>query len=129
MTGHRGQRVADVLREVIARAVREELRDPRVGFVTITGVEVSADLRHARVYVAAHGGDPERAATLEGLNRAAPFLRRTVAHEARLRYTPDLRFLEDSGVERGSRVESLLGEIRASGEETPADDTGEDEDA
>jgi ribosome-binding factor A len=125
LSGHRGQRVADVVREVLARSVREDLRDPQVGFVTITGVEMSPDLRHARVYVAAHGDDLTRGATIDGLNRAAPFLRRALAHEARLRFTPDLRFIEDSGVEHGSRVESLLSEIHST-DEAPSVDREED---
>ena len=112
MTSHRKARLADVILDVLARAVREEVRDPRVGFVTLTGVEVSTDMQHAKVFVSSIGSDDERAASVDGLNHAVPFLRRRVAAEARLRHTPELRFILDESIERGFRVEKILGDIR-----------------
>ena len=111
MSGHRMERLADAIRGILARVLREEMRDPRVGFVTITAVEVSADLRHARVFVSRLGNADEKAASVAALNRAASFLRRTLAREANLRRTPDLAFVEDSALKSGFRVEDLIDQI------------------
>lgn len=112
MTAHRPERVGDTIREILSRIVREEMRDPRLGFVTLTDVRVSADLHHAKVFVAAHGEPAERETSVEALRRAAPFLRRALARDGRLRHTPELHFAVDEAVEKGFRVESLLREIR-----------------
>jgi len=115
VTTHRPERVADVLRDVLALLLREEVRDPRVGFVTITEVKVSPDLRHARVYVSRLGDAGERAASIVALNHAVPYLRREVARRAGLRRTPDLAFVEDTVLASGFRVDHLLDEIRDQG--------------
>ena len=111
MTVQRSDRLADVIRQALAEAVQHDLRDPRVGFVTLTGVKLSADLRHARVYVSALSGRADLETSLKALNHAAPYLRRNLARRARLRFTPRLRFLEDVAVTRGARVEQLLDEM------------------
>lgn len=121
MTTHRPERVADLIRETLARALLEEVRDPRIGFVTLTGVELTPDLKLARVYVSTLGPGTEREQSLAGLRRAAPFLRRTLARKAGLRFTPRLEFLFDSTLEDGSRVERLLSDLR---EEQPPDVAG-----
>ena len=117
MSGHRSQRVGPRIQEIVARLLREEVRDPRIGFVTLTGVEVSKDRHVAKVFVAAHGSESERAAALTGLNSAAPFLRRAVGRELSLRFTPEIVFEEDSGFEHGFRVESILRELQEKPEE------------
>jgi ribosome-binding factor A len=119
MTGHRGERVGQRIQEIIARLLRKEVRDPRIGFVTLTGVELSGDLRHARVFVSSLGSDAERAGALEGLRRAAPFFRRVVARELSLRFAPELVFVEDTGMQRGFRVDSILRDLER---ERPADE-------
>lgn len=111
MSGHRRERVADLVRETLARAVREDLRDPRIGFVTVTGVTLSPDLRNARVFVSTLETE-RRDRTLEALRHAAPFLRRKLAREAGLRFTPTLEFRWDESIESGARVDHLLDEIR-----------------
>jgi ribosome-binding factor A len=111
MSPHRAQRVADIVRQVLARALREEVRDPRVGFVTLTGVDLSPDLRHARVYVSTLTQDLEREGTLEALRRAAPFLQRMLAREGGLKYVPRLEFRFDETIESGARMEELLAEL------------------
>ena len=108
MTGHRGERVADLIRAELARALREEVREPLLGFVTLTAVRLSPDLRSARVYVSVLDHEAER--TLEALRRAAPFLRRVLAHRAGLRFTPELRFVFDPSLATGSRIDELLRE-------------------
>lgn len=113
MTHHRTDRVADVLRGEIARLLREEVRDPAIGFITITDVRLSPDLRSARVFVSALDRDEE--ATLHALGRAAPFIRRMLARCAALRFTPELHFVFDRSVAAGSRVEGLLRSLRDEG--------------
>ena len=115
MTSHRKARLSDLILQILARAVREEVRDPRVGFVTLTGVAVAKDLQHAKVFVSLIGSPAEREASVAALGKAAPFLRRIVAAEARLRHTPELHFVLDDSLERGFRVEKILGEIRDEG--------------
>ena len=109
VSGHRARRVADLIRVELARLLREEVRDPRIGFVTLTDIDVSADLRHARVYVSVLQQDTEDA--IAALTRATPFLRRGLAHSVDLRFTPELRFLRDPAVDAGARVEGILDQI------------------
>jgi ribosome-binding factor A len=105
------RRVDEAMREVLSDAVGSALKDPRVGFVTVTAVETSPDLRHARVFVSVLGTDEERHASLEGLRSAHGFLQRRVAAELRLKHTPQLVFEEDDTARRAERVERLLEEI------------------
>jgi ribosome-binding factor A len=108
----RHERVAEQIRGILVELIRE-VRDPRVGFVTLTGVDLSPDLKQARVFVSRLGSEAERESAVEGLNHAATFLRRALADRARLRFTPGLRFVSDPTLERGSRVEAILQEIHA----------------
>ena len=125
MTHRRNERVGEEIRGVLADAIRE-VRDPSVGFVTLTGVDLSPDLRQARVFVSRLGTEADRDAAVAALNHAVPFLRHAVATKARLRYTPALRFVSDPTIERGSRVEAIIQELHAGDDETPP---GEPEDA
>src|ERR1700683_4078189 len=104
MRGGRMRRVDVAMRAVLSDAIATDLKDPRVGFVTVTGVKTSPDLRHARVYVSVLGDDDERAATIEGLRSAHGFLQRRVASELTLKHTPALSFEYDGSVDRGMRV-------------------------
>ena len=109
MTTHRSERVGDRIRSEIARLLREEVRDPRIGFVTVTEVQLSPDLKNAKVYVSLLGD--ERALRLDALNRAVPFLRRGLARSAGLRFTPQLRFAIDESLDTGMRVEGILDDL------------------
>ncbi len=112
MSGHRAQRVADLVHRELAQLIQEEVRDPRVGFVTITEVKVTGDLRHARVYVTSLGQQQEdREGTVDALVRATPFLRRALAHRAGLKFTPELKFFYDEVVESAGRVEDILRDV------------------
>ncbi len=113
MTTHRAERMADVIREILARLLREEVRDPRIGFVTLTDVKMSPDLKHARVYFSVLGGAAPRAEAGKALAHAAPFLRRALARETRLRYAPEIHFEADPSLDSGFRVDALLREIAA----------------
>jgi ribosome-binding factor A len=102
------RRVDEAMRAVLSDAISRELKDPRVGFVTITGVKTSPDLRQARVYVSVLGGRETREASLEGLRSAHGFLQRQVADELALKHTPTLEFEYDESVDRGMRITQLL---------------------
>jgi ribosome-binding factor A len=117
MTSDRMRRVDEAIRQVIGDAVAGALKDPRVGFVTVTDVKTSPDLRHARVYVSVlgdggHASAPaQREDTLAGLRSAHGFLQGCVARELRLKRTPTLEFAYDDTTDRALRVEALLDEI------------------
>lgn len=108
MPTERMRRVNEVMREVIGSAIATELEDPRIGFVTVTSVETSPDLRSARVHVSVLGDKAEREATLAGLSSSHGVLQATVAREMRIKRTPTLSFHYDDTPERGVRVWRLL---------------------
>src|SRR5438132_9619253 len=117
MGAGRMRRVDEAIRQVIGDAVEGELKDPRVGFITVTDVRTSADLRHARVYVSVLGGSgrpsspTERQASLAGLRSAHGFLQARVADELHLKRTPTLDFSYDDTTDRAMRVDALIDEI------------------
>jgi ribosome-binding factor A len=109
----RSERVAESIREEVATFLAEDAKDPRiVGLVTVTGVDVTRDLRHAKVFVSIMGSDEERQATLEGLNSAAAHLRSRIGRALRLRVAPEITFRYDESVARAARIEALLAELR-----------------
>jgi ribosome-binding factor A len=108
MATARMRRVNEVIREVLGAAIATELKDPRVGFVTVTSVETNPDLRAARVYVSVLGSADEREATLAGLRSAHGFLQSKIASEVRIKRTPTLTFHYDESVEHGVRMSRLL---------------------
>src|SRR2546426_11794006 len=114
MATGRMRRVDEAIRQVIGDAVAGEVKDPRVGFVTVTDVRTSADLRHARVYVSVLGDAEQRRASLEGLRSAHGFLQARVAGELRLKRTPMLEFSYDDTTDRAMRVDALIDEIGSS---------------
>jgi ribosome-binding factor A len=96
---------------VLSEAIAKDLQDPRVGFVTVTAVKTSPDLRHARVYVSVLGDEQARAETLDGLSSAHGFLQGRVAAELTLKHTPMLTFEYDESVDRGMRITQLIDEM------------------
>lgn len=111
MSRSRRERIAQALRDEISGLLRREIRDPRVGFVTITGASISPDLTHAKIYVTVLGEERARRESLVALNRAAGFLQRQVFKQLRLKKTMNLVFLLDETAESGSRIEELLHQI------------------
>ena len=110
----RADRVGEAIREEIATFLTESAKDPRiVGFVTVTAVDVTKDLRHAKVYVSVMGSEAEKAATFEGLDSTASHLRSRVGRALRLRVAPEIQFREDESVARAARIESLLADIKS----------------
>jgi ribosome-binding factor A len=110
MSGERMRRVDEAMREVLSGAITSELKDPRVGFVTVTAVDTSPDLRHARVFVSVLGEQPVRRRSMDGLRSAQGYLQKRVAGELRLKHTPTLEFAYDDTVDRGQRINQLLAE-------------------
>lgn len=102
------RRVADQIQRELSGLLRSELKDPRVGMITLTGVEVSPDLAHAKVFFTTLGDTEALARSNAGLKRAAGFLRAELGHRLKLRVTPEIRFVHDSSVERGVRLSKLI---------------------
>src|SRR5438128_12340267 len=114
MPSRRIERVNDLLRSELSELIGRTLKDPRVaGLVSLTEVETSADLRHARVYVSVFGSDEERQSTLTALRHASGFLRHEVAQRVTLRHMPELDFQLDSSLEHGDRILRLLKQVQA----------------
>jgi len=117
----RADRAAEAIREEIATFLAESVKDPRVvGFVTVTGVDLTPDLRHAKVFVSVMGSEAEKLATFEGLASTASHLRSRVGRALRLRVAPEIRFLEDQSVARAARIESLLAGIKSAEAPSPS---------
>jgi ribosome-binding factor A len=108
MGASRMRRVDEAVRAVLSDAITSDLKDPRVGFVTVTDVKTSPDLRHARVYVSVLGDEAAREASLEGLRSAHGYLQGRVARELHLKHTPQLVFAYDDTIDRGMRINELL---------------------
>ena len=104
----RARRIEEQLKRLLSELVRREVKDPRVGLVTITAIEVSRDLSHARVYFTPFAGAGDAAAALEALRHAAGYLRLQVRNQMRLRIAPELDFRLDDSVERGARLSALI---------------------
>ena len=103
-------RVQRLAKQVLGEAIHD-LKDPRVGFATVTAVRVSADLRHARVFVSVFGSDDEKAATMAGLRSATPHLRGELGRQMRVKYLPELHFQLDEGPDQAERLENVLRRI------------------
>ena len=102
------RRVDEAVRAVLSAAIAQKLKDPRVGFVTVTAVETAPDLRRARVFVSVLGEPAVRRRSMQGLQSAHGVLQRAVAHELRLKHTPTLEFVYDDTAERGMRISELI---------------------
>lgn len=119
----RSDRVAEQVRRDLADLIRSELKDPRVGMITLTGVEVSADYSHAKVFFTLLGSEQALHETERALDHAGGFLRTQLAHRLRLRNVPQLHFVYDASVERGMRLSKLIDAAVRPG--SVADDTSE----
>ena len=111
MPSQRAQRVGELIQKEISALLLRGLNDPRIGFVTITGVEVTPDLHLARVYYTVIGDETARRNCGAGLKSATPFIRQQLGRQLQMRYTPDLLVQYDSSIDYGNRIESLLREI------------------
>ncbi len=108
MSNQRMRRVDEAVREVLSDAITKELKDPRVGFVTVTAVDTAPDLRQANVFVSVLGDASARKKSMAGLQAASGYLQGRISHELNLKHTPTLDFAYDETIERGARIEELL---------------------
>jgi ribosome-binding factor A len=104
------RRVNEVIREVVGAAIAGELQDPRIGFVTVTAVDTTPDLRTAQVYVSVLGSEEEKDATMEGLRAAHGVIQRSIASQIHMKRTPTLKFVYDDSIERADRLNRLMDE-------------------
>jgi ribosome-binding factor A len=107
----RQERVEELIRQEVSEILREKVADPRIGFVSITGVEVSPDLENASVFISILGDEKQKTEALRGLYSATRFVRGELGHRLELRLVPKLRFIRDDSLERGSRVLSLINKL------------------
>ena len=114
---YRIERLNESIKELLSELILNRVKDPRVGFVTITGVEVARDLLTAKVYFSVMGGDEERVESKKGLESAKNFLRKTIGRELKLRNAPDFRFLYDDSLDRSEEIEDALERIHRDDEE------------
>ena len=131
MSSRRTAKVAEAIREAVSSAILFELKDPRVRHVTVTGAEVSSDLRHAKVRVSVMGSDQQQVLSMHGLKSARGFLQSKVADRIKTRYTPVLNFELDQGVKKSLEATRILNELLAesnmSGNASPSRQTGQPE--
>ncbi len=120
----RVERLSEQIREQVAEIIGRDLKDPRIGFVTVTRVRLSGDLRWAKVYVGVLGPSPQREESLGSLRRAAGFVRRELGRRIRLRHTPELTFQYDSGLDASDRIVELLAQNPPILPEDPGEDEG-----
>lgn len=107
----RSERVGEQMKKELSQLIQTEVKDPRIGFVTVTSVDVTNDLSQAKVYLSVMGNEEQREQTFKVLGKAGKFLRSEIGKRIRLRHTPELLFKIDSSLEYGSHIEKLLGEI------------------
>lgn len=122
----RSQKIADMIQREISALILKGLKDPRIGFVTITGVDITDDLRHAKIFVTVIGAEESKIASLEGLKHSVPFLRRHLGRELRMKFAPELHFEYDQSLEYGNRIENILKEIHRDNDENDANDPAAD---
>lgn len=109
----RPSRVAEEIKKEVSTIISREIKDPRVGFITVTGVEVSNDLRYAKIFVSVLGGKEEEELTLAALNRAKGLVRSEIGKRIRLRFAPEITFVIDQSLDRGDRIRELLSQVKA----------------
>lgn len=111
MAHRRVERVAEAIKEEVSLIIQKDVKDPRIGFLTVTAVELSDDLRYVKIFISAYGGQEEKIKSLKGLQSATRFIRREVGRRVKLRYTPEIIFKWDESMEKGARINELLRQI------------------
>lgn len=102
------EKLQELIKQEMSKMLLKEIKDPRIGFVTVTDVEMTGDLREAKIYVSVMGGEEQIKNSLEGLNSALGFIRREIGHRIRLRFTPEISFALDTSLDYGEHIQKLL---------------------
>lgn len=118
--------VGDEIKQIVSVLLQRELKDPRIGFVTVTGVQVTQDLKYARIHVSVMGSPDEQRATMDALTSARGFIRREIASRMDIRFVPEIQFRLDKGVEYSDQIARLLNELKESDAEKVVGGSGED---
>ena len=127
MSMHRPGRLKEAMKEEISDIIRKEMKDPRIGeLTTITGVEVTKDLRHAKVYVSVFGDKKKQEDAIRALQSAAGFIRTELARRIRLRHTPELTFHLDTSIAHGARISELINRVKSQDEQEEGPDSDEE---
>jgi len=113
----RPERVAELIKEEISKIIHERVSDPRIGFVSITSVELTPDLKHAKIFASVLGDKSDREKTFEGLRSATSFIRGQLGNNLKLRYVPEILFVYDKSIESGSRVLAIMNKLNREAEE------------
>lgn len=113
----RPERVAELIKEEVSRIIHERVSDPRIGFISITAVELTPDLKHAKIFASVLGDKDDREKTFEGLRSATSFIRGQLGNHLKLRYVPEISFVYDKSIERGSRVLAIMHKLNKEAEE------------
>ena len=113
MASQRAQRVAETIHKEISNLLIKGLKDPRIGFVTITSVDVTSDLRQAKIYYTLMGSQDDRDQTRSGLDSSSSYIRQQLGKVLRLRYVPEIHFIYDASFDYGQRIEKLLSEVKS----------------
>ncbi|MBF8436663.1 30S ribosome-binding factor RbfA [Halanaerobiaceae bacterium Z-7014] len=122
MSRNRQRRLSELLKEEISDIILKEVKDPRIGFVSITDVELSGDLRHAKIFFSIIGDQSERDDTLDGLKKATGFIRKLVGERITVYHTPELVFKYDDSIEHGIHISNLIKEVRKEEKEAKSDE-------
>lgn len=117
MNSHRANRVAEEIKREVTQMIRDEIKDPRIGFVTVTGVEVTPDIRYAKIFISIYGNDEIKEQSLNALEKAKGFVRSELGKRMSLRYTPELSFRFDTSIEYGAKIMKLLEEVNEPGKQ------------
>ena len=117
------EKLQELIKQEMGKMLLKELKDPRIGFVTVTDVEMTGDLREAKIYVSIMGGEEQVKSSLEGLNSALGFIRREIGHRIRLRFTPEISFALDTSLDYGDHIQKLL--LQVEGDISKNDDNAE----
>jgi len=116
MTNKRAVRVGELLKEEISQIILREMKDPRIAFVSVTDVDVSGDLRHAKVFISVFGTDKEKEETMEGLKKARGYIRKLVGERIKIHHTPEIIFRYDDSIEQGVHISEIINDLKKNGE-------------
>lgn len=107
----RTERVRELIKQEISKIIQKDIKDPRIGFVTVTDTEISSDLRYARTFISVYGNEKQKKSTMIGLERAVGYIRKEIGKRIRLKFTPEIKFEIDETIEKADKLSRLFSEI------------------